>query len=125
MKGCKVRLATSLSEKFVSIIAFGTFRSGCLIGVLMTFLSLAGSAELDLPMMADGSTTWSREWLRSGANRRKGTSLCSNFAHFMELSGDKDNTMGMDGIEITKGYDTSHKQKGQKNLRENKYGVLM
>ncbi len=69
----------------------------------MTFLSLAGLAELYLPMMADGSTTWRREWLQSGANRSKGTLPCSDFAHFLELSGNKDDSMGMYGIEITLG----------------------
>jgi hypothetical protein len=67
----------------------------------MTFLSLAGSAELDLTMMADVSTTWSREWLQSEANRSNGTLLCSNFVHFIVLSGDKDGTIGIDGIETT------------------------
>jgi hypothetical protein len=42
IKQCKERLATSLKESLVSIIALRTFRSGHLMRVLMTFLSLAG-----------------------------------------------------------------------------------
>jgi hypothetical protein len=42
-----------------------------------------------------------REWLQSGANRSKGTSLCSNFDHLLELSDDEDGVMGIDGKDIT------------------------
>ncbi len=67
----------------------------------MTFLSLSGSTDLDLSIMANVSTTWSREWLQSGVDRSKGTSQCSNFTYFLELSSAEDGTMWMDGIEIT------------------------
>ena len=63
MKRCKERLATSLSENPISFITCGTFMSGCLMRNLMAFLTLAGLAELDLTIMADGITTWSRVWM--------------------------------------------------------------
>jgi hypothetical protein len=63
MKQCKERLAASLSENLVSNIASGTFRFGRLMRVLVTFLSLSGSTDLDLSIVADGFTTWSREGL--------------------------------------------------------------
>ncbi len=52
--------ATSLSENLASNMACGTFVSGILRRVLMTFLSLSGSIDLDLSIVADGSSTWSR-----------------------------------------------------------------
>ncbi len=70
----------------------------------MTFLSLAGSTDLDLFIMADGSTTWSREWLQSGVNRSKGTLQSSNFACFLELSSAGDGAMWMEGIDIRRNY---------------------
>jgi hypothetical protein len=82
MKQCKERLATSLLEKLASNIACGTFRTGRLMRVLMTFLSLSGSTDLALSIVADGSTTWSWEWLQSGVDRSIGTSKCSNLLAF-------------------------------------------
>ena len=57
MKQRKKRPATSSSEKFVSFIAFGTFRSCRLVRNLMTFLTIPGSAELEPTIMADTITT--------------------------------------------------------------------
>jgi hypothetical protein len=101
MMQCKERSATSLAENLERIIACGTFRSGRLIRVLMTFLNLAGSSEHDLSIMADGSTTWSREWMQSGIKRSKGTLQCSDFALFLEFSGAAAGVMWMDSIETT------------------------
>jgi hypothetical protein len=56
MKQCKEKLATSLSVNLASNMACGTFMSGILRRVLMTFLSLSGSTDLDLSIVADGSS---------------------------------------------------------------------
>jgi hypothetical protein len=73
MKQSKERSATSSSENLANNMACRTFRSGRLMRVLMTFLKLSESIDLDLSIVADGSTTWSREWLQSGVDRSKGT----------------------------------------------------
>jgi hypothetical protein len=104
--------ATSSSDNIASNMACGTFRSGRLMRVLMTFLSLSGSTDLDLSIVADGSITWSREWLQSGVDRSKGTSQCSNFACFLELSSNGDGTKRRTVTEITLGCDISIKREG-------------
>ncbi len=101
MKHRKERLATSLLENLASNMAYGTFRSGRLMRVLMTFLSLSGLTDLDLFIVADGSTTWSREWLQSGVDRSKGTLQCSDFACFLEFPSNGDGTKRRTVTEIT------------------------
>ncbi len=100
MKQHKVRLATSLSEKLESFIACGTFMSGRLMRSLMTFSTLAGSTELDLTIMANGITTWSRERKWSGVHKSKGTLHCRDLAQFLELLDAGDGAMWLDGLEI-------------------------
>jgi hypothetical protein len=48
------------SENLASNMACGTFMYGILRTVLMTFLSLSGSTDLNLSIVADSSSTWSR-----------------------------------------------------------------
>ena len=60
MKQRKERSATSLLENLISLIACRTFMSGRLMRNLMTFLTLAGLAKLDLAIMAESIITWSR-----------------------------------------------------------------
>ncbi len=47
-------------ENLASNMACGTFMSGILRRVLMTFLSLSELTDLDLSKVANGSSTWSR-----------------------------------------------------------------
>jgi hypothetical protein len=101
MKGCKEKSTTSLSEYLASNMACGTFRSGRPMRVVMTFLSLSGSTDLVLSIVADGSTTWSREWLQSGVDRSKGTLQGRNFACFLELSSNGDGAKWRTVTEIT------------------------
>jgi hypothetical protein len=51
------------AENLAGIIACRTFMSGRVMSILMSFLILAGLADLDLSIMAGGSTTCSREWM--------------------------------------------------------------
>jgi hypothetical protein len=67
----------------------------------MTLLSLSGSTDLDLSIVAGGSTTWSREWLQSEVGRSKGTLQCSSFACFLELSSAGDGAKWRGCIEVT------------------------
>ena len=66
MKQRTKRLATSLTEKFVSFIACETFKSGWLMRHLMHFLTISGLTELDLTIVADNSTTWTASECNSG-----------------------------------------------------------
>jgi hypothetical protein len=66
----------------------------------MHFWTLSGSSELDLTIMADGSTTWSREWMQSGIDRINRTLQCRNFTIFLELSGAVDGVMGIGWLGI-------------------------
>jgi hypothetical protein len=66
----------------------------------MHFWTLSGSTELDLTIMDDGSTNWSKEGMQSGIDRINRTLQCRNFTIFLELSDAVDGVMGIGWLGI-------------------------